>query len=206
MNFISNGILERLKDPCFKQEFDDLNAKNSKVDNLLEEENPLILTNFLYFKGSDGYIFADEAIFYKNIGFFLYLNGECIFSFKGNIDKVTYMKLYDDSSHYYIHSSDNSRGMYLIVEEPLSTDLKERNLVVIKGDDSYKMYFLLRNHPEAFDNLFEEIKNQFIWEIVEIKESLLAVIQKNNEIKTVWLSDLISFEEMKNTPFDLYLK
>lgn len=204
MDFISNGIPERLKDPYFKKEFDDLNATNAKVDNLLLEENPLIITNFLYFKGSDGYIFADEAVFYKNVGFFLYLNGECIFSFKGNVDKVTYMKLYGDSSHYYIHSSDNSRGMYLIVEKPLSTDLKERDLVVIKGDDSSKLYFLSSNHPEEFNKFFEDIKTQFIWEVVEIKESLLAIIRKNNEIRTVWKTDLVSFETIKNAPRDLF--
>lgn len=183
-----------LSNSQFKNHWADTHRKDRGVVNMLWGPSPLVIESFRYFEGGNGFIYADKAVFYKELGFFLYKDDHCIFSFKGELETVRYIENFGEQSHYYISPADkNIRSMYLIAQRRDKPVIEVGDLVSLVGDDSYKLHQLFSNHPEDIVDHMDELKQTLLWKVVTKEETALSRISNGKTEKLCWDSDLILF-------------
>lgn len=188
---------ESLSNSQFKKRWADTHREDREAVNMLSGTSPLVIEAFRYFEGENGFVYADKAVFYKRLGFFLYKNGACIYSFKGELDTVRYIEQFGDRSHYYISPANkNLASMYLLAIQPEKPVIDIGDLVAIQGDNSYKLHQLFSNHAEEMVEHMDELKRTLLWEVVGKEETALARITNGQTEKLCWVSDLVPFAEI----------
>lgn len=164
--------------------------------NLLENQNEVVLTDFLYFSNGNEKILADKCEIYKGYGLFLYKNGSLISHVQNQVDEV-YLVDMGDSAHYYIKGEKHLATCYLVTKgKPLDT-FQVGDKVALKGDHAFGLTYAYSKDNAIFDKFAEELDKEYLWEIVDIKEGIMAKIEQGEVVKFVSVSDIITVEKIK---------
>lgn len=163
----------------------------------MDNQNVIVITDFLYFKGAGGRIYADRCEIYKDFGLFLYKEGHLICTVKDKIQEVRLVEVTENHAHHYIKSEGWS-SYYLVTKRgEVEVDVPLHAQVVLKGDESFSLSMGLAKEPELLERFKEEIERDFYWIVVEKKEDIMLVIQQGDQQKFVSTEDVVTLEQIK---------
>lgn len=143
----------------------------------------------------------NEVKIYEGVGVGLYRNEALITFIRMNKMEVIKMEKNSIGHQYFINDSNLSQGIYIYKEVP-QHNIREKERVVKKGNDSSLLYHLYSNSQlkEKYTDMeLAHIKDQLLWTVVKIIDNTIAMVKRENLTEIVLLEELFSLEEIKNT-------
>ncbi len=161
------------------------------------KEQYMVISDFLYFQGVGGCVYADRCEIYKEFGLFLYKGDHLICHVKDKIREIRHIEISDTSAHHYIQG-DGHTSYYLITKtSQVETHIHIDAQVVLKGNESLALTLAFSKDETLFERFGAEIEQQFYWTVIKKKEEIMLVIQNGEEQRYVSVEDVITPEKIK---------